>query len=307
MESKAKNLVVILGPTAVGKSATALKLAKRFKGEIINCDSMQVYRGFDIGTDKIPLEERKNIPHHLLSIVDPTTQFTAADFVKHTLKAIQEIQKRGKLPLITGGTGLYLKALLDGLFPEGEKNPYIRKKLEQEVEDKGLEYVRKKLLKVDPVYAQKIGKKDRIRIIRALEVFLTTKIPLSEHFVQTHSFVRDFNIIKIGLKLERSLLYKKIEDRVDQMFEKGIVREAEKLLKQGVDDAAPPFRSLGYKQVMKYLKGKMTYEEAIETTKKETRHYAKRQMTWFRKMEGILWFSPDEFSAILRSVKDNLR
>jgi len=307
LESKTKNLVIILGPTAVGKSATAIRLAKLFKGEIINCDSMQVYRGIDIGTDKIPVEERENIPHHLLSIVDPTIQFTAADFVKHALKAIAKIQKKGMLPIITGGTGLYLKALLDGLFPEGEKNPIIRKKLEQEVQDKGLEYLKEKLREVDPAYAQKIGEKDKIRIIRALEVFLTTKKPFSEHFAHTHSFVQDFNIIKIGLKLERNLLYKKIEGRVDRMFEKGIVKETQELLKQGVDETAPPFRALGYKQVIKHLKGDMTLEEAIEATKKETRHYAKRQMTWFRTMKGIFWFSPDELTAIFRSVKDNLR
>ncbi len=268
---------------------------------------MQVYRGFDIGTDKIPLEERENIPHHLLGIVDPGIQFTAADFVKHALKAIEEIGKRGNLSIITGGTGLYLKALLDGLFPEGEKNPYIRKKLEQEVRDKGLEYLRKKLLQVDPIYGQKVGKKDKIRIIRALEVFLTTKKPLSEHFVSTQSYVQDFNIIKIGLKLERSLLYKKIEDRVDRIFERGIVREVRELLQQGIDVVSPPFRALGYKQVLKHLNGEMTYEEAIEATKIQTRHYAKRQMTWFRRMEGILWFSPDEFPSISRALKENLR
>jgi tRNA dimethylallyltransferase len=306
LDSKAKNLVIVLGPTAVGKSLTAINLAKRLQGEIINCDSMQVYRGFDIGTDKIPVEERQNIPHHLLSIVDPTIQFTAADFVKHALKAMADIRKKKKLPLITGGTGLYLKALLEGLFPEGEKNPRIRKKLEQEAQEQGLESMRKKLQEVDPAYAQKIGDNDRIRIIRALEIFLTTKKPISEHFVHTQSFVRDFNIIKIGLKLERSFLYKKIEERVDKMFEKGIVEETRQLLKQGVDETAPPFRALGYRQVIKHLKGNMTIDEAIEATKKETRHYAKRQMTWFQKIKGIHWFSPDEFPAIFCSVKDHL-
>jgi tRNA dimethylallyltransferase len=307
LESKAKNLVIVLGPTAVGKSTTAIELAKRFKGEVINCDSMQVYRGFDIGTDKPTLEERENIPHHLLSIADPMIQFTAADFVNHALKAIKEIRKRGGLPFITGGTGLYLKALLDGLFPEGEKDPSVRKKLEQEVQHKGLKHLREKLMEVDPVYGEKIGEKDKIRIIRALEVYMTTKKPLSEHFLTTHSFVRDFNIIKIGLKLERSLLYKKIEDRVDRMFEKGIVRETQELLKQGLSEASPPFRALGYKQVVKYLNGKLSYEEAIEAAKKETRHYAKRQMTWFRKMEGIHWFLPSDFSSIFKLVKNSLR
>ncbi len=298
---------MVLGPTAVGKSVIAIQLAKHFKGEIINCDSMQVYRGFDIGTDKIPPEKREDIPHYLIDIVDSTYQFTAADFVKHALKAIQEIRKRGKLPLITGGTGLYLKALVNGLFPEEKKDLLIRKKLEEEARDKGLEYLRERLLENDPVYGRKIGKKDKIRIIRALEVFLTTKRPLSEHFANTLSFVRDFNIIKIGLKLERSLLNKKIEDRVDRMFERGIVREVERLLKQGVDEASPPFRALGYKQVLKHLKGEMPLEETIEVTKKETRHYAKRQMTWFRKMEGIRWFSPDDYSSLVRFIDDHLR
>lgn len=307
MESKAKNLVIVLGPTAVGKSTTAIELAKRFKGEVINCDSMQVYRGFDIGTDKPTLEERENIPHHLLSIADPMIQFTAADFVNHALKAIEEIRKRGGLPLITGGTGLYLKALLDGLFPEGEKDPSVRKKLEQEVQHKGLKHLREKLMEVDPVYGEKIGEKDKIRIIRALEVYMTTKKPLSEHFLNTRSFVSDFNIIKIGLKLERSLLYKKIEDRVDRMFEKGIVRETQELLKQGLSEVSPPFRALGYKQVVKYLNGKLSYEEAVEAAKKETRHYAKRQMTWFRKMEGIHWFLPSDFSSIFKLAKNGLR
>ncbi len=307
MASKAKNLVIVLGPTAVGKSAVSIELAKRFNGEIISCDSMQVYRGFDIGTDKIPPEQREDIPHHLLSIVEPTVQFTAADFVKYALKAVQEIQERGNLPLITGGTGLYLKALLNGLFPGGGKNLFIRKKLEQEAQDKGLKSLRKKLEKVDPVSGKRIGEKDKIRIIRALEVFLSTKKPLSEHFANTHSFVRDFNTIKIGLKLERGFLYQKIEERVDKMFQKGIVREVKELLKQGVEETSPPFRALGYKNVIKHLNGKITLEEAIEATKKETRHYAKRQMTWFRKMEGILWFSPDEFTSVVRTVKDNLR
>jgi tRNA dimethylallyltransferase len=306
LESEAKNLVIVVGPTAVGKSDIAIRLAEHLKGEIINCDSIQVYRGFDIGTDKIPPEKRACIPHYLLDIVDPMFQFTAADFVKHALKAIEEIRKRGKLPIITGGTGLYLKALLDGLFPEEKKGLLIRKKLEQEAQDKGVDYLRERLLEVDPDYGQKIGKKDKIRIIRALEVFLTTKRPLSQHFMNTRSFVGDFNIIKIGLKLERSFLYKKIEDRVDRMFERGIVKEVERLLKQGVDETSPPFRALGYKQVLKHLKGEMTLEEVIEVTKKETRHYAKRQMTWFRKMEGIRWFSPDDFSSLVRFINDHL-
>jgi tRNA dimethylallyltransferase len=307
LEPEAKNLVIVLGPTAVGKSAIAIRLAKQFNGEIINCDSMQVYRGFDIGTDKIPVEQRKKIPHHLLDIVDSSTQFTAADFVRLSLEAVKSIRKKQRLPIIAGGTGLYLKALLEGLFPEEEKDPAIRNQLEKQAKDKGLESLREVLLKVDPIYAKKIGKRDKIRIIRALEVFYSTQTPISAHFTNTHSLVNDFFILRIGLKLERGVIYKKIEARVDRMFEKGIVKEVQNLLAEGVKPDSPPFRALGYRQVLKHLRGDLSLEEAIDLTKKETRHYAKRQMTWFRKMSGICWFAPDDFPSISKYVKSHLK
>jgi tRNA dimethylallyltransferase len=305
--SKAKNLIIVLGPTSVGKSATAIKLAKKFSAEIINCDSMQVYKGFDIGTDKVPLENRENIPHHLLDIIEPSTQFTAADFVHSALNAAVSILKKNKLPLIVGGTGLYLKALIDGLFPEGKSDPEIRQKLQKEGEKKGLESLWKKLIEIDPAYAKKTGEKDRIRIIRALEVYYLTQKPLSEHFRKTQSPVRDFHLLKIGLKLEREELYRRIEQRVDKMFERGIVAEVEILLEEGVEEASPPFRALGYKYVLKFLKKEMTLEEALLLTKRDTRYYAKRQMTWFRKMKGIRWFSPEELSSMEGYIQKNLR
>ncbi len=275
-------------------------------GEIINCDSMQVYKGFDIGTDKTPLKKRDGIPHHLLDVVDFSTQYTAADFVDQALEAIKGILRRKKIPFIVGGTGLYLKALLDGLFPGGKSDPALRQKLEKEAQEKGLESLRAKLMEVDPAYCQKIHDNDKVRIIRALEIFLSTQKPLSQHFLNTRSHVGDFNIIKIGLKLERQALYKKIEKRTDEMFEKGIIREVENLLKQGVDENSPPFRALGYKNVLKFIRKEMPLEEAISLTKRDTRHYVKRQMTWFRKMEGINWFSADDFEAILKFARGNL-
>lgn len=307
MDSKAKNLLFVLGPTSVGKSDTAVKIAKKIEAEIINCDSKQVYKGFNIGTDKIPLEKRENIPHHLLDIAEPSTQFTSADFVHLALKAIEYISNKKKLPIIVGGTGLYLKALLDGLFPEGKSNPELRQKLEKEVLEKGLESLRRKLMEIDPSYCQKIGKNDKVRLIRALEVFYSTQKPLSKHFLNTKSFVKDFQILKIGLKLERKLLYRKIEERVDRMFKRGIVKETQDLLNAGIDEVSSPFRALGYKYVLKFLRKEMSLEEAIHLTKRDTRHYAKRQMTWFRKMEGICWFSPSEYSSIAEYIKKNLK
>jgi tRNA dimethylallyltransferase len=310
LESKAKqkrqNLLILLGPTGVGKSTTAVKIAKAFDGEVISCDSMQVYRGFDVGTDKISADEREGITHYLLDIVDPSVQFTAADFVKHALSAVQTIQRKKKLPIITGGTGLYLKALIDGLFPEGKKDPRVRDKLEEEAKIKGLENLQKRLERIDPVYAQKIGKNDRIRIIRALEVYHSTKKTISDHFPNTKSHIKDFFVLRIGLKVEREELYRRIEQRVDEMFAQGIVEEVEALLKSGVEETSPPFRALGYKHVLSHLKRELSLEETIDLTKKDTRHYAKRQMTWFRKMQGILWFSPHDLSSIAGTIKDFL-
>jgi len=288
----------------VGKSATAIRLAKDFDGEVINCDSMQVYRGFDIGTDKIPPEGREDIPHHLIDVSDPAHQFTAADFVRLAMEAIREIRGRNRLPIITGGTGLYLKALIEGLFPEGRKDPRIRAELEMEAEEKGLEGLYRELMEADPDYGCTIGKRDRVRIIRALEVFRATGKPLSAHFASTRSPTGDFHILQIGLKLEREKLYRRIEDRVERMFARGIVEEVKGLLAAGVRRDAPPFRALGYRQVLKYLSGEITLEEAIAETKKETRRYAKRQMTWFRKRKEIRWFYPDEYSAIARYARN---
>ena len=220
-----------------------MKLSKETGGEIINCDSMQVYKGFDIGTDKIPPNKREGIPHHLLDVTDPSSQFTAADFVDLAIKAADSIMKRKRLPVIVGGTGLYLKALIDGLFPGGKSDPSLRRKLEKEAREKGLERLREKLMKVDPVYCQKIHSNDKVRIIRALEVY----------FSDTQSAVEDFNIIKIGLKLGRQELYKRIEQRANKMFERGLIQEVENLLQKGTDENSPPFRALGYKHALQFL------------------------------------------------------
>ncbi len=306
MEPKRKNLLVILGPTCVGKSTTAIKIAGIIKGEIINCDSRQVYKGFDIGTDKMTLDQRGNIPHHLLDIIPFSTPFNAADFIKLTLEAIGNIRKKNKIPIITGGTGLYLKALLDGLFPEGKSDPNIRNRLESEAKTNGLKSLSDRLKTIDPKYAEKIGTNDKFRIIRALEVFEATNRSLTEQFAQTRSFVADFHVLKIGLTIDRQILYTNIEKRVDKMFKGGLVNEVKGLLENGVKAESPPFRALGYKHVLKHLRRELTLEEAVILTKRDTRHYAKRQMTWFRKMEGIEWFNPEEFESIQERTKEFL-
>ena len=306
MEPKAKNLVIILGPTGVGKSAAAIGLAEKFNGEIINCDSRQVYQGFDIGTDKPSLEMRQRIPHHLLDFIPPSVQFTAADFVRECLRAIRLIRQRSKLPFVVGGTGLYLKALLEGLFPGPGRDIKIRQALEEEARQKGLEVLRKKLENVDPDYARLIGQNDKVRMIRALEVYALTGEAFSRHFKNTKSEISDFHLLKIGLKLERSLLYKKIEDRVERMFQRGMVEEAQNLLSQGMEQTAAPFQALGYKYVLKFIKKEISLEEAISLTKRETRQYAKRQMTWFRKMEGVNWFDAEDLVSLAGFIRDHL-
>lgn len=307
MPSDIPNLVVILGPTAVRKSLKAIDLALRFGGEVVNGDSVQVYRGFDIGTDKPSPESRRGVRHHLIDIVDPDIQFTAADFVREALRAAREIAGRGLLPLVVGGTGLYLKALLDGLFPGPGRNPALRAALEAEAREKGLGALYERLEAVDPEYARKVRGRDRIRIIRALEVYEATRRPLSEHFLRTESPVQGVNVVRIGLRLDREILCRRIEDRVDRMFARGLMEEVRSLLERGVREDAPPFRALGYRHVLRHFAGDLSLDEAKALTKQDTRRYAKRQMTWFRKMDGVTWFSPDDGRGLEENLQKHLQ
>lgn len=307
MEPEARDIIIVLGPTAVGKSRVAVDLALRFGGEVINGDSIQVYRGFDIGTDKPTPGSMRGVPHHLIDIVDPEVQFTAADFVREALAAAGEIASRGRLPLIAGGTGLYLKALVDGLFPGPGRDPALRAALEAEARERGLDTLFRRLEAVDPGYAAKIRGRDRVRIIRALEVHAITGKALSEHFRRTESPVRGRNVLRIGLRLDRAALVRRIEDRVELMFERGLVEEVRGLLERGVPETAPPFRALGYRHALKHLHGGMSLGEAVSLTKAETRQYAKRQMTWFRKMDGVAWFSPDDRPGLEEYTQNHLQ
>ena len=307
MDTEARRLVIILGATGVGKSRTAVGLALKFGGEIINGDSIQVYKGFDIGTDKPTSEARRAVPHHLLDVADPGVQFTAADFVREALRAADDILGRRHVPIVVGGTGLYLKALVDGLFPGPGRNPSLRAELEAEADGKGLEALFKELDHVDPAYARTIRNRDRVRIIRALEVYRSTGRPMSEHFRETASPVKDYRVTKIGLELERAALYRQIDERVDGMFRRGFVEEVRGLVERGIQRDAPPFRALGYCHVVKYLEGSLPLEEAKTLTKLDTRRYAKRQITWFRKMPGVTWFSPDDPTGLEHYLQNQLQ
>ena len=307
MQPEAPVLIIVLGPTAVGKSRVAVDLSLRFGGEVVSGDSIQVYRGFDIGTDKPTVEARRGVPHHLIDIVGPEVQFTAADFVREALSAARGIAARGRLPIVAGGTGLYIKALCDGLFPGPGRDPALRAALEAEAREKGLETLFRRLEAVDPEYAHKIRGRDRIRIIRALEVHAATGRPISEHFRATESPVKGRTVVRLGLRLEKDELYRRIDARVDRMFERGLIEEVRGLLARGVPETAPPFRALGYSHVLRHLKGEIGLLEAAALTKTDTRHYAKRQMTWFRKMAGIVWFSPEDGPALEEHVQNQLQ
>jgi tRNA dimethylallyltransferase len=307
LEAEAPALVIVLGPTAVGKSRVAVELALRLGGEVVSGDSIQVYRGFDIGTDKPPVEARRGVPHHLIDIVGPEVQFTAADFVREALAAARAIAARGHLPIVAGGTGLYIKALCDGLFPGPGRDPALRGALEAEAREKGLETLFRRLEAVDPEYACKIRDRDRVRIIRALEVHAATGRPISEHFRTTESPVKGRTVVRLGLRLGKDELYRRIDARVERMFARGLIDEVRSLLAQGVPETAPPFRALGYGHVLRHLRGETGRDEAAALTKTDTRRYAKRQMTWFRKMAGVVWFPPDDLAALEEHVRNRLQ
>ena len=274
MEPEAPVLVIVLGPTAVGKSRIAVDLALRFGGEVVNGDSIQVYHGFDIGTAKPGPDDRRGVRHHLIDIVGPEVQYTAADFVRDALAAAREIAARGRVPIVAGGTGLYLKALVDGLFPGPGRDPAVRAALEAEAAERGLDALFRRLEAVDPDYARKVRDRDRVRIIRALEVHAATGRPISEHFRKTRSPVEGRTVLLLGLKLERDALCRRIDERVDRMFARGLVDEVRELLEQGVPGTAPAFRALGYKHVIRLLRGEIGREEAVALTKTDTRRYA---------------------------------
>jgi len=282
-------LVAVVGPTASGKSTLALDIAERFSGEIVNFDSVQVYRSFEIGTAKTPLAERRGIPHHLLDVVAPDAVFTAGDYAERARVVVDEIRSRSRLPVFVGGTGLYLRALLNGLFQGPKRDEALRERLERRVESKPAGYLHRILKRVDPASAERIHPNDTPKLMRSIEVSLLASAPISTLWDEGTGRLEGYDVIRVGLNPARSALYAKINQRTEQMFNTGLVEETQALLTSGTPRSARPFGSLGYKQVLEFLDRRITLEEAIESTAKKTRRYAKRQMTWFRREPDIHW------------------
>lgn len=296
-------LLVLIGPTAVGKTKYSLEIAKRFNCEIISGDSMQVYRGMDIGTAKISKEEREHIPHHLIDVCEPTESFSVSEFKRLAEEKIKEITARGKLPFIVGGTGLYIESLLfDYRFNDVSSDEQFRKEQEQFAEEHGSEALHQKLLQIDPESANRIHPNDLRRTIRALEVYHMTGQTFSD-FLKTQKIQSPYEYCILGLTMDRSLLYKQIEERVDQMFQDGLVQEVEQLLARGLTKQMVSMQGLGYKEIIPYLNGEYTLEEASRLLKRDTRRFAKRQLSWFRHMKDIHWVDVTERNNFVKHMQ----
>lgn len=301
-----KKIIVICGPTGIGKTTFAIQVAKRFNGEIIGADSMQIYKYMNIGTAKPNSEELKLARHHLVDFVDPEQDFDAGLYVKAADKAIEDITVCGKIPVIVGGTGLYIRALLHGLF---RSKPICEKTVSQltaELEEKGNMSLYQKLEKCDPKAAQKIHPNDSFRVIRALEVYQTTGRLISDR-QNTHNFDElRYNSLKIGLYMDRDALYDRINQRVDLMLEQGLLHEVTTLAEKGYSFDLKPMQSIGYKHMAMFIKNEVDWEEAVRLLKRDTRRYAKRQFTWFRQDKDIHWLEPSRFKSAETLIKDFL-
>ena len=286
-----KPLIAILGPTATGKSALGIAIAERFNGEIINCDSTAVYRGFDIGTDKVPLDERRGIPHHLIDIADPTDEYTAAQFSRDAAAVIADLHAKGKLPILVGGTGFYYRALTRGLFPGPGKDAELRTRLEAIAGRKGVETLHRMVSRVDPESGARIQRRDLKRLVRALEVYFQTGRPLTAHFGDTVSPLGpDVTIGAIALRMPAPWLAERLARRVDEQFAAGLLDEVRALLAAGVPPDARPFGGLVYRQAMEHLRGVRDEGSTRALIAQENRKYARRQLIWFRKEPNLVWF-----------------
>ncbi len=285
-------LLVILGPTASGKSSLSISLGQQFDGEIVSCDSVTVYREFEIGTAKPSPADRALVPHHLVDVANPGQPFTAGEYSRRARAAITGISSRGKLPIVVGGTGLYLRALLEGLFAGPQRSENLRDRLRDSTARRGTAYLHRILSRIDPASAAKIHPNDAPKLIRAIEVCLASRQPMSHLWQQGRDPIIGFRILRLGLNPDRDQLYTHINARAATMFEQGLVEETRQLLNQHPQLAGDtPFTSLGYKQAAAYLAGELTLAQALTLTQQGHRNYAKRQMTWYRREPEVRWLA----------------
>jgi tRNA dimethylallyltransferase len=296
-------VIVICGPTGIGKTSVGIELAEMFGGEIISADSMQIYRYMDIGTAKPTADEQSRIPHHLIDLVDPDGDFDAAAFAQMAREKVMQLHHRRIMPFVVGGTGLYIKALLQGLFHSNPVDPAIRERLTNEAAENGGKSLYDRLQQVDPDTADRLHLNDTYRIIRALETVESSGKSISEHH-QDHGFKDEpFDALKMALQMDRPALYDRIDRRVDLMIEAGLVAEVKKLLEMGYPADLKSMQSIGYRHVADFLEGRLPWDECVRTLKRDTRRFAKRQLTWFGADHQIQWYEPDQLKDMIGLVK----
>ena len=289
MDGVKPRLIAIVGPTATGKSALGIALAQRFGGEVVSCDSTAVYRGFDIGTDKVPLVDQRGIPHHMVDVVDPTEEYSAARYAREAAAVIRAVTARGKLPILVGGTGFYYRALTRGLFEGPGRDEALRRRLERVAARRGPECLHRWLARVDPASAARIQSRDVKRVVRALEVWIVTGRPLTEHFAGTASPLPDYDVVAFALQIPPDDTAERVARRVHAQFEQGLLDEIRGLLARGVPETALPFTGLVYRQALEHLHGVRGEAETRELVVRENRKYSRRQLIWFRKEPNLRW------------------
>ena len=290
-------LIVLTGPTAVGKTSLSISLAKAVNGEIISADSMQVYKKMDIGSAKIRSEEMQGIPHYLVDVLEPEEEFHIVKFQQMAKKAMEDIYSRGKIPILVGGTGFYIQAVTKDIdFTEAQQENDYRKELEALAEEKGGEHLHEMLRKVDPVSADAIHAHNVKRVIRALEFYHQNGSPISAHNEEQKQHESPYNLAYFVLNMPRELLYERIDLRVDQMMKEGLLEEVSRIKEEGCHRGMVSMQGLGYKEILAYLDGEYPLEEAVRVLKRDTRHFAKRQLTWFRREQEVTWVNKDQFS-----------
>jgi tRNA dimethylallyltransferase len=304
-----EEIITIIGPTGVGKTRLAIEFAEKFNGEIISADSRQVYKYLDIGTAKPTTEEREKVVFHLIDFLEPDEHYSCGSFARDAENVIEKVLSKKKLPIVCGGTGLYLKALFEPLHQLPESSKELKSYFQNLLREKGLDYLFNRLLKIDPEWAMKIGPKDKQRILRGLEVYEITKKPLSE-LIKKEKRKPRYKPKYIGLIKNRYELYKIIDKRYDSMINAGLIDEVKNVIKMGYAVDCPGLRTIGYKEIVKYLKGEWNLQIAIEKAKQHTRNFAKRQITWFSKISGVNWYNPDDLynnRAFLKKILARVR